>query len=449
MLDTNAALQHAWRFDLGTYSNKIDEGWLPYGHLRHAIDRVQNKILEGNARIIINMPPRYGKSETFSGKLPTWFLDWYPEKRVILTSYEATIASDWGRVVRDNFADNDMTNTCVRDDVRAVNRWHTTEGGGMITAGVGGPITGKGGDLIIVDDPHKNYKEAVSKAKQKEIFEWWRTTLATRLEPNGSIVVIMTRWCDNDLTSWLQANTEDDWEMIVLPEIAEENDQMGREVGELLCPERFDQDQVDKKKGLMGTRAHTGMCQQRPSPEGGTIFQRKHLQFYDVRPTSFDKIVQSWDCAFKGGDDNDYVCGQVWGQIGADKYLLDQFHDKANFSATQNAIMAMSMQWPTTSAIYIEDKANGPAIINTLKNKIGRLIAVDPEGGKIVRARAVEPQFESGNIFLPNAKLCTWIGDYIEELLSFPNAPHDDRVDATTQALVKLGTVFHLMIGRA
>jgi predicted phage terminase large subunit-like protein len=174
----------------------------------------------------------------------------------------------------------------------------------------------------------------------------------------------------------------------------------------------------------------------------GAIFLREWWRHYDDNPAGLacgmEEVIQSWDCSFKDADGTDYVVGQVWGKNGANRYLLDQARARMDFPATVRAVCALKAKWPQASRIYVEDKANGPAVISTLNREIQGLIPVNPEGGKVVRAYAVTGQIESGNVFLPSTEHAPWIGDFIEECAAFPNGTHDDQVDAMTQALVHL-----------
>ena len=449
-MNAATAIRNRWRFALSTHAHKISRGeWLPYRHLIHAIDIVWPQILAGGFRGIINMPPRHGKSETFSHRLPSFFLDWFPSKRVINTSYQADVAADWGRKVRDTFEQNDDTMTAVRRDTHASNRWSTTHGGGMVTAGVGGPITGRGADLALCDDPHKNYIDATSLVMQRKNETWWNTTFMTRLEPNASVLLIGTRWSENDLTGYLLREQPDRWSQIILRAIAEDDDPLGRSVGEALCPERYDIDALKLKRDEIGSRAFEAMYQQRPSPEAGAVFQREWLKYWLQLPEKFERVVQSWDLSFKGNATSDYVVGQVWGQIGVDKYLLDQVRGRWGFSDTIGQMRMLNSRWDTTSAVYVEDKANGPAVIDTLRQEISGLIPVNPAGGKMARARSVEPQFEAGNVYFPDPSLYPWVEPLISELLSFPNAANDDQVDTLTQVLLQLSHGFRFLLARA
>jgi predicted phage terminase large subunit-like protein len=188
----------------------------------------------------------------------------------------------------------------------------------------------------------------------------------------------------------------------------------------------------------MGSYAAAGQLQQRPSPAEGGILKRHWWRFYREAPRQFSEVIQSWDCAFKDTRTSDFVVGQVWGRNGADKYLLDQVRGRMDCPATIQAVKRLSEKWSQAQAKLVEDKANGPAVIATLKHEIAGLIAVNPEGGKEVRAHAVSAQIEAGNVYLPDPTIAPWITGFIEECAAFPNGAYDDQVDAMSQALNRL-----------
>lgn len=202
--------------------------------------------------------------------------------------------------------------------------------------------------------------------------------------------------------------------------------------------ERVGPAEIDDLKRSLGSYAAAGQLQQRPSPAEGGILKREWWRFYTVAPEHFDEVIQSWDCAFKDTDTSDYVVGQVWGRVKADKYLLDQVRGRMDCPATIRAVKRLSERWPKANAKLIEDKANGPAVIASLKHEIPGLIAVNPEGGKQARVHAVSPQIESGNVYLPVSSAAPWVDAFVEEAAVFPNGPHDDQVDAMSQALLRL-----------
>jgi len=435
-----AAEQH-WRFHVDSYAHRMSGGkWEPYPHLRHTLRTVQEALRIGNGRIIVNEPPRHGKSEGLSHWLPTWFLDWYPEGRVILASYNDTFAAKWGRKVRDEFAQNPATWTRLRGDTTAANDWQTTQGGGMRTAGAGGGITGVGGDLLIVDDPHKNWEEAQSQTIRESITDWFKSTFYTRCEPGATIVVVQTRWHEDDLTGWLRSEHDDDWTDVVFPAIAEEDDELGRKVGEALCPSRYDEAALAKIERGVGADVWNGLFQQRPSSPEGNVVKRDYIQFYGgpstrPLPDGLRKFVTSWDMTFKRTKTGSYVCGQVWAEQGADIFLLDLVRGRWEFTDAQNEVVVLSERWPMSTEVLVEEAANGAAILSSLKRIVRGLTAVKAEGSKEARFQSVAPLFKSRNVWLPHPSIAPWVKGYVEEIVSFPRTKYNDQVDATSQAL--------------
>jgi predicted phage terminase large subunit-like protein len=399
---------------------------------------------------MVFLPPRHGKSEFISRYSTAWILGKFPDTRIILTSYEADFAASWGRKSRDLLEEfgPSLFGVEVSSKSSAANRWDI-EGheGGMVTAGVNGPITGKGADIGIIDDPVKNDQEAMSATYQERTYEWYKSTFRTRLHKGGAIILIMTRWHENDLAGKLLAAQEEDgekWDVVSLTAIAEEGDALGREPGEPLCPELFTLEALENIKKAVGAFWWAALYQQRPSPAEGGILKRNWWKYYRQAPEKFEEVIQSWDMSFKDFNTSDYVVGQVWGRKGADKYLLDQVRARLDFPATVQAVRNLTSKWPQARAKLVEDKANGTAVIATLKNEISGLIPVNPEGGKIVRAQAVSPDIEAGNVYLPDPTIAPWIHDFVEECAAFPNGAHDDQVDAMSQALHRLTKRKHI-----
>ena len=435
-----------------------------YTHFRHTeyiCDRLQ-PIAEGvSKRIIIELPPRHGKSMTVTESFPSYYIAKNPEKRVIAASYSDSLARKFGRLNKQKLNEygSELFDVQISRVNGANNNW-SLDGhrGGMISTGIGGSITGQGADLMIIDDPIKNMKEAQSQLIRDNIWDEWEATLSTRLHDGASVIVIMTRWHEDDLIGRLLVRSPRKWERLRLPAIAEdENDLLGREIGEALCPELgFDEQWAEEKKTEVGSRTWAALYQQRPTPAGGNVFKKEWFKFYVmdqaqkrewglsddvvVLPKIFDKQAQSWDCSFKDSETSDYVVGQVWAKKKTDFFLLDQVHDRLNFPATIKAIKHVTDKWPHARAKYIEDKANGSAVIQTLEHEINGIIPVEPEGGKEARANAVSPFVEAGNVYLPHPNICPWVNDFIEECIAFPNGKNDDQVDGMTQALNKMQT---------
>lgn len=412
--------------------------------MKYIADKLLPGVVNGNGRYIVSMPPRHGKSEFISNWLPTWYLDTFPDRRIILSSYAAKFAAKWGRKARTNLESFELARSIVRQDSRAADRFETTRGGGMITAGVGGPITGEGAHLAIIDDPIKNWQEAMSETRRQTIRDWFDSTLYTRLEPNATVILLMTRWHEDDLAGYLLNEHEDDWTEINLPAIAEEDDQLGRAIGEALCPERYDADKLRQIMSAVGSRMSLGLYQQRPTPAEGEHWKRSYWRHWTVMPEKFDKIIQSWDMTFKDKAQSksgkvDFVVGQVWGKLGANLYLLDQVRGQWGFTKTKEMVRELTKRWPLGRRKLIEDKANGAAVQDDLKNTISGLLLVEPQGGKLSRVTASEPVVESGNVYLPNPVVHPWVKDFIDEAAAFgPNAKHDDQVDAASQAILYL-----------
>lgn len=435
-----------------------------YKHYRHTelVCDVLQRVSDGEQlSILIEMPPRHGKSMTVTETFPSFYLGKNPDKRVIAAAYSDGLATKFGRLNRNKFNEFSpgLFDLKLSESNAAMKDWGVEDHrGGMIATGIGGSITGQGADLMIIDDPIKNMQEASSQKIRDNIWDEWEATLSTRLHDGASLIVIMTRWHEDDLIGRLLKRSPRKWIRLRLPAIAEdEDDLLQREIGEALCPELgFNEKWAESKKEEVGSRTWAALYQQRPSPAGGNIFKREWIKYYvrtseqkrewglsddvAVLPVHFDKTAQSWDCTFKDSSKSDFVAGGVWGRKQAQYFLLDVDHRRMGFTETIKAIRAMSDKWPQARSKYIEDKANGSAVIDMLKDEISGIIPVEPEGGKEARANAVSPLFEAGNVYLPHPNMCSWVEDLIEELVSFPNAAHDDLVDMTTQALNQLYT---------
>ncbi len=418
--------------------------WRPARHLVILADKLMDLACGRITRLMVFMPPRHGKSYLCSRLFPAWYLINNPDKRVILTSYGASLAFTFSRRVREIVREHGqwLAEVELAEDSSAVDRWDLKgREGGLVAAGVGGPITGHGGDIVLVDDVIKNIAEANSRAYREAVWDWYVSTLRTRLEPGAGLAIIMTRWHHEDLAGRLLAEMEsggEQWEVLKLPALAEEGDPLGRAPGEPLWPERYDKKALEDLRKTLGSFLFSAIYQQRPSPDEGGMLKRSWWKFYRQAPAAFDEIIQSWDMAFKETSTSDYVVGQVWGRKGADKYLLDQVRDRMDFPATIQAVRSLSAKWPQARAKLVEDKANGPAVIATLKREIPGLIPVEPQGSKEARVAAVSPDIEAGNVYLPDPSIASWIGDFVEECAAFPNGQNDDQVDAMSQALLRL-----------
>jgi predicted phage terminase large subunit-like protein len=306
--------------------------------------------------------------------------------------------------------------------------------GYMRSTGVASGITGKGCNLLLIDDPHKNDEEAASETIREKVWNAYQGTLLTRLTPDGAIILIMTRWHEDDLAGRIM-KAEKGWEVINLPFEAEENDLLGRSISEPLWAEHgFGLEWAADQKKRLGSRVWNALYQQRPSSAEGAMLKRHWWKYYNVLPAVATKII-SVDATFKDKETSDFVSIQVWGKSGANMYMIDHVKARMDFPTTLQAILNVKAKHPN-AVILVEDKANGSAIIQVLRTKIGGVIAVEPQGGKVARVNAVSPQIESGNVYLPqNAE---WVQDFVEECAAFPNGKHDDAVDSMSQAIARL-----------
>lgn len=428
--------------------------------LADALDRFVRKDIR---RLMIFCPPQHGKSELVSRRLPAYLLGHYPDDSIIACSYGADLASRMNRDVQriidepsysTLFPGTQLFGRNVRSE--ATGTWMrnsdlfevVSHRGGYRSAGVGGGITGMGCQWGLIDDPIKNVKEAHSITYRDSVWEWYGTTFYTRLRKDAGVLLTMTRWHEDDLAGRLlkmaaEDPTADQWTVVSLPAIAEAERAAydPRQEGEPLWPDFKGQEDLGKIKAALGSYLWNALYQQRPAPEGGGLIKIGWFKFYTVQPAQFQQVIQSWDMTFKGKKDSAYVVGQVWGRNGGDKYLLDQIRAKMDFPATVLAVKALTKKWPQATAKYIEDAANGPAIIDTLKHDIQGLIARKPDGGKEERAAAVSPSIEAGNVYLPDLSIAPWIGDLLSEVAAFPKGTYKDQVDTLTQALIVLQQV--------
>ena len=420
-------------------------GWV-HQEICQTLDNFLKDLIDGKRpRLIITMPPRSGKSEIVSRRFPAYFLGKYPDLSIISVSYSATLAEDFCRDVQ-RIIDSDeykaiFPNTKLSDK-KDKNYKRTSDifeivdhKGVYCSAGVGGGITGKGCDILIIDDPIKNRQEANSENTRKKIFDWYSSTAYTRLSPIGGVIMMCTRWHLDDLIGKvLSDKNQKPFHVISYPAIAE-HDEPHRKQGEALHPERFSLEILNEIKSTLSASDWLSLYQQRPTPEGGAIFEVSKLRYFDEssEPKRFDQIVGSWDMTFKENKTSDFVVGQLWGRKGSEFYLLDMVRDRMDFVKTLKVFINFANKHKNCNCWLVEDKANGTAIISTLKKHISGIIPITPKESKQERAYAITPYLEAGNIFFPKNQNFT--KDLEEEMLQFPAGAHDDTVDSMTQAL--------------
>lgn len=411
--------------------------------------------------LLINMPPRHMKSIEVSVMWPVW--EWIdsPHIRWLFASYGAglsvrdsvksrrLIQSPWFQA---NFGDR----FALTGDQNAKSRYDNDKTGYRIATSVGGAGTGEGGDRIVADDPH-NVNEGESDPIREGTITWWDETMSTRgNDPvTAARVIVMQRVHAKDLSGHVLERGG--YEHLCLPAEYErlrpvfvngfqrEEDphlhptSIGfvdprTEEGELLWPARFTPVALEKLKLNLGSFGVAGQLQQRPAARSGSILKRGDWQYYKVLPELDEKII-SVDCTFKDKLTSDYVAIQVWGRKGANKYLIHRIKERMGFAATTIAIRGVKALHPTAIAVLIEDKANGSAVIETLKQEISGVIPIEPEGGKVARAFAIQPEHEAGNLWLPDPSIDPTIESFVGTCADFPAVPNDDEVDSATQAI--------------
>lgn len=417
--------------------------WKRARHLDLVCEKLES-IMEGKTkRLMIFMPPRHGKSMTVTETFPSYYLGKNPGKRVIEISYSGSLAEQFGKRNRDKVEEYGplLFNHTVSPVQRTKTNWTLENGtGGMISVGIGGSITGYGADLLIVDDPIKNRAEAESATYRDRLWDEYQSTVSTRLQAGGAVIIILTRWHEDDLAARLlnpEYGKVEDWEILSLPAICEDpaTDLLGRKQGEALWPAGgYDEAWAAQQKETVGTYAWSSLYMQTPTPSSGGMFKREWWKRWAVLPSGLHDFIQSWDCTFKDKDSSDFVVGQVWARKGADRYLIDQVRGRMSFTETLDAMRDLSAKWPQTTRKLVENKANGTAVIDVLKKEIPGIVPVEPFGGKVVRAHATTAVAEAGNVYIPAASVYPWVLDFVEEMAAFPSGAHDDQVDCYSQA---------------
>lgn len=433
--DHDAVLRLA-RASLASYAPLVFPSYQVFKH--HSLLMRKLEAVEAGTcrRLMIFMPPRMGKSCTTTEIFPAWYLGRHPDRSVITASYSQEFVEGFGRKVRNYVADPRtravFPELQLAEDSQSVRRFDTTAGGSYFAVGRGGAITGRGGDLVVVDDPIKDMEEARSEAVRRQLHDWYSAVLYTRRQPDTAIVVVQTRWHFDDLAGWLlREQSEENWEVLNLPAIAEV-DEGWRKPGDPLWPEKFGLEELEATRRVLGTSGWSALYQQRPVPEEGAIFKAEWWQRYDEIP-EFSLIILSADTAFKAGASNDYSVVSAWGVAKNGFYLLHVWRQRAEFPQLKRQLESMSAQF-NPNAVLIEDKASGQSLIQELRQNTRlpiRPVKVDAD--KVTRAHAVSPLVEAGRVFLPKA--APWLADFMDELSTFPAGAHDDIVDSLTQAL--------------
>ena len=407
-----------------------------------AFERVANGTLK---RLIINMPPRHTKSEFASFLLPAWFLGKFPEKKIIQTAHTAELSTGFGRKVRNLVNTPDyqaIFPTKLSSDSKAAGRWNTNKGGDYFAIGVGGAVTGKGADLLVIDDPHSEQEAKQNNpAVFDQVYEWYTSGPRQRLQPNGAIIIVMTRWATRDLTGQILKKSGndgvDEWEVIEFPAILPS--------GTPLWPAFWSKKELESLKAELPVAKWEAQYQQNPTGNEGAIIKRDQWRIWEKdNMPQCEYIIQSWDTAFEKNNRADYSACTTWGifEHPDDKgnyktniILLDAFKQRMEFPELKKMALELYKQWEPDTLI-IEKRAAGAPLIYELR-KIGvPLSEYTPGKGndKISRVNSIADLFASGVVWCPTTR---WADEVMEELAAFPNGDNDDLVDSSSQALMR------------
>lgn len=430
-------------------------------------DLVDGRLLKPSGepykRLVVSIPVRHGKSFLISQYTPAWFLSKYPERHIGLASYEADFAAEWGRKVRDIMeqAPAGLVPT-IRRDTRAAARWLTDAGGGMFTAGVGGPLTGKGFHCLIVDDPIKNFAEASSDTVRQKVHDWFLSTALTRLEPGGVAVILMARWHEDDLAGRMLADEPDNWYHVSLPALAGQDDPLGRSPGQALWPERYDEKTLLGLKETMGPQIWASLYQQTPQIEGGGIFRTEKLRRFTQANTSDGTYLYLYgeegapktlkradlstfgvvDLAASTRTSADFSVFALFGMTRErDLLLLDLVRERIEGADHMRRLEQLHERW-NPRVWGIERATFGLTLLQTA-SRTGRIPVMElrPDWDKVARAYTAGAMLEGGRFYVP--KTAPWLSDYVSELQAFPNGRHDDQVDATSYAALIVAQRLH------
>lgn len=443
-----------WKMTPATLAYKLSRGnWIPAKHLMYISSRVAQGIARGGARIIISAPPRHGKSQLLSIYTPTWILERFARKKVILAGYGAELVSGFSREVRDIFVDpsnRDLLDTRIRRDASRVEAFLTESGGGMYAVGLGGAITGRGADVLLIDDYIKEVKEALSPSHRDYLWNWFSTTAFTRLEPGGSCVIIATRWHSDDLIGRILREFPHEWEYIEIPAIAEENDVLGRAVGEPLFPERYDLDRLGELREALGTIFFKALFQQKPVDESAKITDSGWFQYKSAIPDeeyAFLKQARVWDLAATE-DGGDYTAGSrcaystKTGIFYVENVIRDQISPNNVEIRVRNAAVADGLE--VRVGIEQEPGSAGKSLVNHYNVNVLPEFSVTPipvVKNKLIRAQPFIAAAEAGKVVLIKG---TWNDKFCKEFDDFPGGDHDDQIDTVSSAYTLLSGKKHL-----
>lgn len=426
----------------------VKEMWSSFIAGKHHKDMAEafERVAEGSLkRLIINMPPRHTKSEFASFLFPAWYLGKFPERKIIQTAHTAELAVGFGRKVRNLVATTDYQGvfpTKLQSDSKAAGRWNTDKGGDYFAIGVGGAVTGKGADVLIIDDPHSEQEAMQGTANVYDrVYEWYNSGPRQRLQPGGAIIIVMTRWSKRDLTGQILDNAAkrdgDQWEVIEFPALMPS--------GKPLWGEFWSQKELETIKAELPVSKWEAQYQQNPTSEEGAIIKREMWKRWesDTAP-EIEYTIQSWDTAFEKNNRADYSACTTWGifYIPNDKgertaniILLEAIKERMEFPELKVRAMQQWKEW-NPDTLIVEKKAAGAPLIYEMRRMGIPISEYTPSKGsdKIARVNAISDLFASGMVWCPDTR---WADEVMEECASFPNGDHDDLVDSTSQALLR------------
>lgn len=466
----------------------VESAWIPADHLLLLSQKLVDVAMGRIPRLIVTMPPRHGKSELISKYFPAWYLGTFPDNKVMLASYADSFAAQWGRRARDVLDEEgpELFGVKVDPETAGGQLWEVDGHSGiMVTAGVGGGLTGKGANVLIIDDPVKNSEQAQSATTRDMHHDWWKSTARTRLQKGAGVVLVMTRWHEDDLAGRLLEDMGEDgdqWEILNLPGLAEWTDEelkeatsaiisdggnlddvekwkldwrdiLGRKYGDALWPVMFDEANLKQTAKAMGTYWFTAMYQQRPSPAEGMLFKKKNFRYFekhenglctihrDSGPLIFDPAYgtkfSTMDVAASESEDADFTVFSTW-VVTPDKDMLLWDRERVKFEGPDLAPFVRRKYYEQKpSIIGIERLGYGLAIIQELIRDGLPIIRLEPDKDKVSRALPACARYEEHKIFHPMGT--TWVeSEWEKELLAFPNAAHDDQVDTVAYAAIQL-----------
>lgn len=425
------------------FNPDYNAGWV-HKDICRRLEQFSRDVAEKKSpRLMLFMPPRHGKSTLASIAFPAWHLGRHPDHEFISCSYSGSLAMGFSRKVRSLLRDPSYKTafkTRLDPDSQSAEAWLTTNGGGYVAAGVGGGITGKGAHVLVIDDPVKNREDAESPNNREANWDWYTSTAYTRLAPGGGVLVILTRWHDDDLAGKLLSAAQeggDEWTVVKYPAIAEENEEF-RSHGEALHPERYDVEALQRIQRAVGPRDWSALYQQNPVADDGDYFSRDMIQYFDPEDIDLDrmKFYCAWDLAIGKKDRNDYSVGMV---VGIDEmehiFVVDVVRGRFDGFELVEQILDMYETW-RPSIVGIEkghiEMALGPFLEKRVRERgLYEAYFKDLKTGrrdKEARARAIQGRMQQGMVHFPKNEVFT--GPLIAELLRFPNGVHDDQVDA-------------------